>query len=667
MAITQSKINSEFTLSGIEIRYMVKVIKERLNLIDESMAKINPYYVNNVYSVNNETIMLRLHHSEKPEERLIISPSMGLWLTKYDLADKELKGIATSLRSKINRCRVIGIEQLDYERIVIIHLNSNEFNFKLICEFFGGGNLILTDGNNKILALLKPLRVRHRQIDVGMIYSPPPPRGLSVNEINLEVFSEIKKSDLSIAKWLGRNIALSKKYIEELIAQVELNPEKKGYELSDNEVELLFKKLIEMVNIVESGGYEPLIVYSNDEIIDAIPFPFKTYKSLKMKVAKSLFEAFDEVMSAKIIAKKREEAFEPIKIKLLELEKALQNQKKVREEIINKANSLKDFANKLISITNQFVNQSIDSIANEIVKLGAESVESKKDSVLIKFQNEYFEVSKDCNLYSLASHIYDEAKKLEKKVLAIKAAESKLQKEKDELMKKIQSSQIMKPKKLPTREKAWFERYRWFITSDGLLAVGGRDATTNSIIIRKYMMENDLVFHADLQGSPFFLLKGYRDGMENSILEVAQATVSYSKAWKGGFVVADAYWVKPNQVKKAAPSGMYLPKGSFIIEGKKNFVKNVKVELAIGLKREGDYLIVISGPPSAIKKNSIAYVVIIPDKSKSSDTAKLIKSELINHLKPELFEEAKRISLDDIIRALPGGGRVIHSAIGELG
>src|SRR5207245_641644 len=65
--------------------------------------------------------------------------------------------------------------------------------------------------------------------------------------------------------------------------------------------------------------------------------------------------------------------------------------------------------------------------------------------------------------------------------------------------------------------------------------------------------------------------------------EVAQATVSFSRAWKDELGTANAYWVRPDQVKKSAPTGQYLPRGSFYIEGRKNFVKNVKVELAVAI------------------------------------------------------------------------------------
>ena len=111
--------------------------------------------------------------------------------------------------------------------------------------------------------------------------------------------------------------------------------------------------------------------------------------------------------------------------------------------------------------------------------------------------------------------------------------------------------------------KEWYERYRWFITTDGLLAIGGRDASSNSAIIRKHLTENDLVFHAEVHGSPFFIIKNTGNLEETglSLQQVAVATVSFSRAWKDGISSADAYWVTPDQIKKGAPHGQYVPKG----------------------------------------------------------------------------------------------------------
>ena len=117
------------------------------------------------------------------------------------------------------------------------------------------------------------------------------------------------------------------------------------------------------------------------------------------------------------------------------------------------------------------------------------------------------------------------------------------------------------------RKKNWFERYRWFFTSDGFLVVGGRDSSSNSAVIRKHLEKDDKVFHGEIYGSPFFLLKDDGSSIASSLNEVAHATVCFSRAWKESMYGTNAYWVNPDQVKKGAPSGQSMAKGSFMIEG----------------------------------------------------------------------------------------------------
>lgn len=83
-----------------------------------------------------------------------------------------------------------------------------------------------------------------------------------------------------------------------------------------------------------------------------------------------------------------------------------------------------------------------------------------------------------------------------------------------------------------------------------------------------------------------------------------------------------AYWVNPEQVKKSAPTGQFLPKGSFSIEGQRNFVKISTLKLAVGIMPQGDDYVVTCGPPETIKKNSICYAIIEPHGSEMVDSAK---------------------------------------------
>ncbi|MFN3621821.1 MAG: NFACT RNA binding domain-containing protein [Nitrososphaerales archaeon] len=216
------------------------------------------------------------------------------------------------------------------------------------------------------------------------------------------------------------------------------------------------------------------------------------------------------------------------------------------------------------------------------------------------------------------------------------------------------------------RVKKWFERYRWFYTSKGLLAVGGRDAASNTVILRRYLQEDDLVFHADIHGSPFFILKGGAEADGESIRECCEAVAAYSSAWKAELSAVDVYWIKPNQIRFTGPSGTYLPKGAFLIEDTKNWVRNVKVYAGVGLIILDEEVVVVGGPQSALKANSIAYATLVPEKGKVSDTAKRVKSGLITVVGRELGLKVKEIPLDDFIRALPnGGGKVTSINRGE--
>ncbi|MCH8860428.1 MAG: DUF814 domain-containing protein, partial [Thaumarchaeota archaeon] len=209
------------------------------------------------------------------------------------------------------------------------------------------------------------------------------------------------------------------------------------------------------------------------------------------------------------------------------------------------------------------------------------------------------------------------------------------------------------------RKKNWYERYRWFFTSDGFLVIGGRDAASNSAVVRKHLGKNDKIFHADIFGSPFFILKDAQNAPDTSMNEVAHATVCFSRAWREGMYGVSAYWVNPEQVKKSAPSGQFLPKGSFTIEGQRNFIKAGNLRLSVGIIPQEDDYVLTCGPSETIKKNSICYAIIEPNGSEMVDAAKKIRIEF-SKLEEEI---TKKISIDDFVRVLPAG----QSQIKEVG
>lgn len=237
-----------------------------------------------------------------------------------------------------------------------------------------------------------------------------------------------------------------------------------------------------------------------------------------------------------------------------------------------------------------------------------------------------------------ASVYFDKAKKLKKKIVGAKEAVD-IHKAKLKLLLRKQEKEISSLKTTFVK-KEWYEKFRWFISSEGFMVIGGRDATTNEIVIKKHTDQNDIVFHTDLAGSPFFVVKskGGKIG-EATLSEVADATVTFSRVFGLGQSSSPVFYVTPDQVSKEAQSGEYLTKGAFMIRGKTHYIEN-KINLAVGVLDSGK---IMAGPLEAIKKHCKKYLELVQGLSKSSFIAKKIKAKLGGEL-------------DDIIRILPAGG-----------
>jgi len=260
-----------------------------------------------------------------------------------------------------------------------------------------------------------------------------------------------------------------------------------------------------------------------------------------------------------------------------------------------------------------------------------------------------------------AQDFYAKGKKAKRKVAGAKKAledtDRKIKNLEEKQEKVLKGSEGLGLKKKETRKQEWFEKFRWFESSDGFLVVGGKDATSNEILIKKHMDPSDIVFHADVHGAPFFVIKNpdKREVSNQTLTETSQAAVSYSKAWSTGLGSADAYWISPDQVSKTAQAGEYLTKGSFMIRGKKNYYRGTPISLAIGIVDNEDDLTVLGGPISAIKEKTKHFVTITPGEVKSGQLAKKIKEVLLRNTKKETGQKLKKLNLGEIQIWIPGG------------
>jgi predicted ribosome quality control (RQC) complex YloA/Tae2 family protein len=241
-----------------------------------------------------------------------------------------------------------------------------------------------------------------------------------------------------------------------------------------------------------------------------------------------------------------------------------------------------------------------------------------------------------------ASYYFEKSKrakqKLEKTKKAVRDTKKKLENAEKITSEEIKEEKKKKKLKKVIKKKKWYQNFRWFMSSDGFLVVGGRDATSNEIIVKKHASGNDIVFHTQMAGSPFVVIKNplNKDIPDSTIQQAADFCVSFSRAFDEGLQTSEVYYVKPEQLSRKTKAGEYMGKGAFMVYGKRNYTEG-RLNVAVG-NYNGTTM---SGPVEAVEKHCKKYVVLKKGKEKKSELAKKIRHLL------ELDD------LDEIIRFIP--------------
>ena len=623
-------------LAGIELRYLVDTISEQ----------VQDYYVSNIYGITKDSILFKLHHTEKSDLFMMVSTS-GVWLTKVKIDQIESNRLLKRLRSDLLRLKLKKIEQIGAERIAYFTFEGFGKEFVLVGEFFGDGNILLCSKEMKILALQHSIEVRHRKLSVGLEYVVPPNKGLDIFNITQSDFDELKTTDLVAAKWFGRTLGLPKKYVEGVFKIANVDGKKIGNLLTEDEIKIIFETTKKIVTDVIIGNHEAIIV--KNEKIEVLPLKLGKLDG-EITSASSFIDGLDTVFTENIVTKGKSIQSSSSDKKIKELQTQISEQQKAIETVKERSKNITNVANSLYQMISSGIISIEDSSAQEIFATNNAKLTSEKGISLIVVQDEKIKINTKSPLQSIASVLFNEAKKQSGAIKSIENIKLKTEKKLEKLQNKTElEKDIMMITEI--RKKNWYERYRWFNSSDEFLVIGGRDAASNSAVVRKHLVKNDKIFHADIFGSPFFIIKDAENAPDSSMNEVAHATVCFSRAWREGLYGVKAYWVHPEQVKKSAPSGEFLPKGSFTIEGQRNFINPGNLILAVGIIPQEDGYALTCGPPETIKKNSICYAIIEPHGLEMVDAAKKIRIEF-----SKIHEEiTKKISIDDFVRVMPAG------------
>ena len=573
--------------------------------LEENREKIVDGFFKKIYQIGEREFLFKIYRGETRP----LYVNLRGWIYFEDRETPlEPSMFVMFLRKRFSGKKIKNVYQLNFDRIVVFETYDGH---ALILELFGDGNIIVVKDGIIERAYLER-EWRHRAIRKGIEYVPPPQALNPLGDAD-KLCVEVNSSKYDVVRTLARRFNLGK-YAEE--ACLRAGVDKNAKELTNEECDKLRDAIQELFKF--TGGY----IYEG------------FFSPLKLKMfgePVEEYETFNEALSKYVKAEGEMESPETLRVKrkIEEIERSIEKFRREEE----RSRRMGDLIYAHFQDIAAFL---------ERAKRGELEYDRRRKLITVEIENEKIELHVEKSVGENAGIYYDRAKKMREK---IKGAQEALDKARQEL-KSIKKEKKKEKKK--TRRRFWFEKYRWFISSEDIIVIAGRDVKTNEEVVKKHLSTKDLYMHADIHGAPSVVIKSEgRVIGEITLNEAAQFAVSMSKAWNAGFGNLSAYWVYPSQVSKMGESGEYVARGAWVVHGKRNYIHKVPLRLAVGEIEYQGVKMLMCGPVSAVRKKSDGYVVIEPGDIKKDAFAKKVAKEF-----DVSVEEASKILPPGKIRIL---------------
>jgi len=619
--------------------------------------------VDKAFQPAKDTVLIRFHVPGKGRVDVAFQAGIRMHLTQYPLPNPKIPpNFPMLLRKYIKGATVEDIKQHNFDRIIEIDVKK-EHRFTLVVELFAKGNIILLNEEGRIILPLKRKLWSDRKISSREEYKYPPKRGINPLELKKGGLKELfDNSSTDIIRTLARS-GLGGIYAEEIIMRSGVQKELQASEISDEDLNSVYNAIGELFEPLKKSKFHPQIVKGKD----VVPIDLKIYEDNENEVFETYSMAADEFYSGKVredIKKEYEDIWSAevkkfekrLKIQedtLAKFHRTVQESKKKGDLMYSNYGRIQNILDIIIDARKKYSWNEIASTLKQVKKQGMEEAQiieslDKLGNLNLKIDGTNIRIDARIPIPENAEVYYEKAKKAKRKINGVNIAIEKTKKdiEKARSKKEIEMERVTLPEKRVKKELKWFEKLRWFLSSDGFLVIGGRDANTNEIVVKKYMEDNDIYFHSDIHGAPSVVVKSEgKEIPETTIEEAASFAASYSSAWSKGFGSQDVYWVHPDQVSKTPQSGEFVPKGAFIIRGSRNYIRAATLLITVGVvDYEGERI--MAGPLDAVKKYTDKYVIIKPGYTKKEALAREILRKI---------DEERVFTLEDMIRVLPSG------------
>ncbi len=634
--------------------------------INEQRELIRNSYIDNIFSIQ-DGLILRLKKPAYGNLLLIMLAGKAILCSKkLDFFSRLSKtnNIAMGFRKYIRECRIKDIDQIDNERIIIITIECrNSETYRLVIEIIPRGTIILIDNSDKVIMITKPIVAKDRLVRIGHTYTPPP---RAIDPLNLDPMQAI--TNISKGIDLVRGIIIGLNYppeiAEEFLCRSGIDKNTKPQLIEDKKLFDLIENIkIFTEEIIKNPKPCTVTENKNGKIIGAFPFrPECIYRDKDIKETTLFNDAIELLVieNMKELLRSHDPNIQRIEKSIEKIESTIT---KMKSEL-DKLNIVKSIIDENYNhIENIFLNAS--KLRNKDITIGVAKIKVADNSVVLEVNGLKYKMDLRRSFIENYISLSKTISSLNKKVLSaskeLENFKARLKEEEEKLREKIAIDNIKS-----RRTYEWFEKFYWIITSEGLLAIGGINADQNESIVKRYMDHNDIFIHADIHGAPVVVLKADKSYTINSIREASYITACYSRAWKLGYGSVDVFYVEASQVSKAPPSGEYLAKGSFMIYGKKNWIRKIPLELGIGIEiTDKGYPRIIAGPVDLIHNRAVIYSKIIPGNEPKDRIIHAIRNRWIALSKNRIIDiVVKSIEDKELMKWIPGNSQIIESRKG---
>ncbi|MFC7210008.1 ribosome rescue protein RqcH [Natronoarchaeum sp. GCM10025321] len=624
---------------------------------------------------------------------------------------------AMMLRNRLSGADFAGVEQYEFDRILEFTFERGDENTTIVTELFGPGNIAVIDSNREVVDCLDTVRLKSRTVAPGAQYEFPDSR-INPLTMSYDAFvAMMEDSDTDVVRTLATQLNFGGLYAEELCTRAGVEKTIDISEADDDEYEPLFAAIDELAIELRTGGLNPRVYYEDTEDgesrrrVDVTPVPLEEYSHLESEAFDTFNAAVDDYFYELDLTEDEENAggtqrpdfeneIEKQKRIIEQQEGAIEGFEQDAEAEREKAELLYahyDLVDEVLSTIQSAREEEVpwDEIEETFAQGAEQGIEEAEAVQRIDADEGFVTVDVDGTDVRLdasegvehnADRLYREAKRIKgKKEGALAAIEDTREaledakQRRDEWERKEQQDDeeeetepgdrdwLSEPS-IPVRSsEQWYERFRWFHTSDDFLVIGGRNADQNEELVKKYLDKGDRFFHAQAHGGPVTILKATdpseaaRDVSlpESSEREAAQFAVSYSSVWKDGRFSGDVYAVDHDQVSKTPESGEFLEKGGFAIRGDREYFRDVGIGACVGITCEPSTR-VIGGPPSAIREHAETTIEVEPGRYAQGDVAKRIYRQFRERFEDTSF--VRKVASPDLIQHFlpPGGSRIIE-------